>query len=167
MTSCGSLTTAQVTDQLPSNEAAPPNIPRRQENVQCDISTQTTTPNWCNTSVRLLLFPLLLKDLSNYNLVTNMTQNSQSETLTGTIILLPSSFRLIAAMPPPVPTTPVHFRRRTRTRFTSSLGLLLDLFPLAKRHRFFAIFVALVGPFRFFLNVIFPSLSYSAITRSE
>src|SRR5271154_6734464 len=43
MTSCGSLTTAQVTDQLPSNEAAPPNIPRRQENVQCDISTQKTT----------------------------------------------------------------------------------------------------------------------------
>jgi hypothetical protein len=60
MTSCGSLTTAQVTDQLPSNEAAPPNIPRRQENVQCDISTQKTTPNWCNTSVRLLLLPLLL-----------------------------------------------------------------------------------------------------------
>jgi hypothetical protein len=74
MTSCGSLTTAQVTDQLPSNEPAPPNIPRRQANVQCDISTQKTTPNWCNTSVRLLLFPLLLKHLSNHNLLTNVTQ---------------------------------------------------------------------------------------------
>jgi hypothetical protein len=157
MTSCGSLTTAQVTDQLPSNSPAPPNIPRRQENVQCDISTQNTTPNWCNTSVRLLLFPLLLKHLCNYNLLTNTTPNSQSETLTRTIILLPSSFRPIAAMPPRVPTTSVHSRRRSRTRFTSSLELLLDPSPLAKRHRFFATLVAL--GLSGCLYVIFPGIS--------